>query len=66
MSEANKIQISDIDLLVEFNKPIGFVRFIKLENSFSNLLGIQADLVTKKALKPYIGEQILREVQYVE
>ncbi len=56
---------SDVDILVEFCKPIGFVRFIQLENYFSALLGIKVDLVTKKALKPYIGEQILREVQYV-
>lgn len=56
---------SDVDILVELEKPIGFVRFIRLENSFSRLLGIKADLVTKKALKPYIGKQILQEVQYV-
>ena len=56
---------SDIDILVELEKPIGFIRFIKLENSFSHLLGIKADLVTKKALKPYIGKQILQEVHYV-
>lgn len=56
---------SDVDILVEFERPIGFVRFIKLEDYFSQLLGIKADLVTPKALKPYMGEQILREVQYV-
>ncbi|BBO18725.1 nucleotidyltransferase [Candidatus Brocadia pituitae] len=56
---------SDVDILVELEKPIGFIRFIKLENTFSRLLGIKADLVTKKALKPYIGKQILQEVHYV-
>ena len=56
---------SDVDILVELEKPIGFVRFIKLENIFSDLLGIKVDLVTKKALKPYIGKQILEEVHYV-
>ena len=56
---------SDVDILVELEKPIGFIRFIKLEDSFSRLLGIKADLVTKKALKPYIGKQILQEVHYV-
>lgn len=56
---------SDVDILVELEKPIGFIRFIKLENTFSRLLGIKADLVTKKALKPYIGKQILQEVYYV-
>lgn len=56
---------SDVDILVELEKPIGFIRFIKLENTFSRLLGIKVDLVTKKALKPYIGKQILQEVRYV-
>ena len=50
---------------VEVERPMGFVKFIKLENHLSQLLGIKVDLVTKKALKPYIGKQILQEVQYV-
>lgn len=56
---------SDVDILVEFEKPIGFIRFMKLENSLSELLGVKVELVTKKALKPYIGQQILQEVIYV-
>ena len=56
---------SDLDILIEFEKPIGFVKFLKLENSLSALLGIKVELVTKKALKPYIGQRILQEVIYV-
>lgn len=56
---------SDIDILVEVERPMGFVKFIRLENHLSQILGIKADLVTKKALKPYIGIRILQEVQYV-
>ena len=56
---------SDIDLLVEVERPMGFIKFIKLENHLSQLLGIKADLVTKKALKPCIGKQILQEIRYV-
>ncbi|OGW48530.1 MAG: nucleotidyltransferase [Nitrospirae bacterium RBG_19FT_COMBO_42_15] len=56
---------SDLDILVEFERPIGFIRFMKLENSLSELLGVRVELVTKKALKPYIGQQILQEVVYV-
>ncbi|MGQ3683460.1 MAG: AAA family ATPase [Candidatus Loosdrechtia sp.] len=56
---------SDVDILVEFERPIGFIKFMQLENSISELLGIKVDLVTKKALKPYIGKRILQEVQYV-
>ena len=50
---------SDIDILVELERPVGFVRFIRLEKRLSELLGMPVDLVTKKALKPHIGKEIL-------
>lgn len=56
---------SDLDILVELENPIGFVRFFKLENSLSQLLGVQVEIVTKKALKLHIGKRILQEVRYV-
>jgi hypothetical protein len=56
---------SDIDILVELEKPMGFLKFIRLERYLSELLGAKVDLVTKNALKPYIGQRILAEVIYV-
>lgn len=56
---------SDIDLLVEVKRPMGFIKFMQLENRLSKMLGVKVDLVTKKALKPYIGQRILQEVRYV-
>jgi predicted nucleotidyltransferase len=56
---------SEIDILVEFERPVGFVRFMRLEKRLSELLGMHVDLVTKKALKPHIGKRILQEVRYV-
>jgi hypothetical protein len=38
---------------------------MKLERALSELLGIRVEMVTKKALKPYIGKRILQEVRYV-
>ena len=58
-------QNSDIDILVEFEKPVGLIKFLKLENDLSNILGIRVDLVMKNALKPNIGKRILKEIQYV-
>ncbi len=52
---------SDIDILVEFEKPIGFFDFLDLEERLEHLLGIKIDLVSKKALKPHIGKYILDE-----
>ena len=56
---------SDLDILVEFEKPIGFFKFLELEEYLSNLTGIKVDLVSKKALKPHIGKYILKEVVIV-
>jgi len=56
---------SDIDILVEFEKPIGFFKFLELEEYLSDLIGEKVDLVSKKALKPHIGRYILEEVVMV-
>ena len=56
---------SDVDILVEFSKPIGFFKFMELEDYLSKKLGVKVDLVTPDALKPMIKPQIMREVVYV-
>lgn len=56
---------SDVDILVEFSKPVGFFTFFDLEEFLKKELGKPVDLVTKNALKPQIGKRILREVVYV-
>ena len=53
---------SDIDILVEFDAPIGLLRFTQLERNLGELLGRKVDLVMKSALKPRIGSHILEEV----
>jgi hypothetical protein len=58
-------ETSDVDILVEFQKPIGLIEFVRLKNYLSDLFGVHVDLVMKKALKPKIGRRILREVLYV-
>ena len=55
----------DIDILVEFSEPIGFFKFIELEEFLSTTLGKKVDLVTKEALKKTIKEDILSETVYV-
>lgn len=55
---------SDIDVLVEFELPVGFFDFLDLEDTLVSLTGKKVDLVSSKGLKPYIGERILTEVIY--
>jgi len=52
---------SDVDLLVEFKQPVGLFQFIELKGKLEDILGCPVDLGTRRSLKPYIKEQVLRE-----
>jgi predicted nucleotidyltransferase len=54
---------SDIDLLVELDKPIGW-KFFSLEIYLEKIFGRKIDLVTKNALKEQIKNDILNKVNY--
>ncbi|MCK4487181.1 MAG: nucleotidyltransferase family protein, partial [Desulfobacterales bacterium] len=56
---------SDIDLLVQFEKPVGFFGFIELEDYLSEKLGAKVDLVTEDALKPLIRPYVMETIAYV-
>jgi predicted nucleotidyltransferase len=55
---------SDLDLLVEFSKPIGW-EFFALESFLEKSFGVKVDLVTKNALKERIKDSILKQVKFV-
>lgn len=55
---------SDIDLLVELEKPIGWKNF-SLEIFLEEIFNRKIDLVTKNALKPQLKNNILNQIQYV-
>ena len=55
---------SDVDILVEFNQPLGW-EFFDLGDFLEKELNCKVDLVSIKALKPQLKEGILREVRYV-
>lgn len=55
---------SDVDLLVEFESPIGFFEFIELEDYLSEILKAKVEIVTPDALKPLMKPFVLREVVY--
>jgi predicted nucleotidyltransferase len=52
---------SDVDLLVEFNRPIGLFEFVRLQRQLGELVGHHVDLVTAAALKPQLRVRILDE-----
>jgi len=55
---------SDIDILVELEKPIGW-KFFTLELYLENIFQKKIDLVTKNALKKQIKNHILKQVNFV-
>lgn len=55
------VQGSDVDLLVEFNKPVGLFSFMELQNHLEALLGCAVDLGTLRSLKPRIRARVLAE-----
>jgi len=52
---------SDVDMLVEFACPLGLSEFLALEDALSALVRRRVDLVTRAALKPYVGVHVLGE-----
>lgn len=55
---------SDVDVLVEFDRPVDLFHFLDLHEYLEELLGAKVDLTTRNALKPRIRDAILREVVY--
>jgi predicted nucleotidyltransferase len=55
---------SDIDLLVEFDAPVG-VEFIDLANYLEDLLQARVDLVSRNGIKPKYFRAIESDLKYV-
>lgn len=55
---------SDIDILIELEKPIGW-KFFSLELFLENVFNKKVDLVTRNALKEQIRDEILKQVNFV-
>jgi len=47
--------------LVEFNRRIGLLHFVRVQRYFETLLGCTVDLVTRDALHPALRDRILEE-----
>jgi predicted nucleotidyltransferase len=52
---------SDVDVLVEFNGPPTFDRYMDLKFHLEDLLGLRVDVVTPAALKPRMRPVVQRE-----
>jgi predicted nucleotidyltransferase len=50
---------SDVDLIVEFGRPAGFVELVRLERLLAEIFGRPVDLTTEPGLDPYIRDSVL-------
>jgi predicted nucleotidyltransferase len=58
---------SDIDLLVEFlpESRVGLLQHFAAEREFSTLLGRKVDLVSKRALRAVLREEVLSQARLI-
>lgn len=54
-------ETSDVDILVEFEKPVSLLQIVSLENHLSDILKIKVDVVPKKNIRKELKEFILKE-----
>lgn len=60
-AKENQTKESDLDLLVEFIKPISLLKLIAMENYLSDLLELKVDLVPKNNIREELQESIVNE-----
>jgi predicted nucleotidyltransferase len=56
---------SDVDLLVEFNRPVGLFGLAALQQRLESLFGCKVDLGTPHSLRPGMKERVLQEAIHV-
>lgn len=52
---------SDVDILVEFTKPVSLLHIVSLENYLSDFLAVKVDVIPKKNIRKELREMILKE-----
>jgi len=52
---------SDLDLLVEFLRPVSLLELVGAELYLSEVLGVKVDLVPRRSLRPELREVILSQ-----
>lgn len=56
---------SDVDVLVEFDTPIGLIKFVHVKHVLEDLLGRPVDLVTLAGLRSWARPSVERDAIHV-
>jgi predicted nucleotidyltransferase len=54
--------ISDVDVIVEFSRPVGYFGLFALQDHLEKMLGCSVDLGTPDSLKPRVRERMMGEL----
>lgn len=54
---------SDIDLLIEFSRPISMFALVRMEREMSRVFGKNVDLSTPRSLSRYFRADVLKEAE---
>ena len=67
-ARGTSIEVSDVDLVVEFERPIGF-RFVEFSEYLESLLGKKVDILTPAGIQgirlPRVAKAIEESIEYV-
>lgn len=60
-------ETSDVDVLIDFTEDahVGFFKYVRIRRAFSEMLGLDVDMVTPQALSKYIKEAVLQQAETV-
>ena len=56
---------SDVDILVEFERPVGYFGFFDLKEYLESLLRARVDLATSGSLKEDVGAAVTKDLIHV-
>jgi predicted nucleotidyltransferase len=54
---------SDIDVIIDFERPMGLLEFIGIQQDLSEKIGFNVDLLTEDGISPYLIKSIKKEMR---
>lgn len=64
-ARGKQTETSDLDILVDYQKPPTLLKLVEVRDYLSELLAIKVDVVTVNGLKPRIRDRVFSEVIYL-
>jgi hypothetical protein len=53
---------SDIDVMIDFKRPIGLFEFVKIERELEELIGVKIDLVMDGGISPLVEKYVMKDL----